>query len=1041
MMRHNIKFNLNNIDRFGLFSCLCGLMLLLAISMPVPSIAQEFHIVSGVADGETDRIIFYIDEETEYQLDVADDQLSINFTSNNGFDFGELLISPLPHVSEPNYTIEGEASVVNFTLADGVAVNHFRQGARLIVEVSLPVIDEEPEEVEETAAPVVSEAEVEVEVEVAEAQIDEQEETVVAEEDTVTTAPVDDVDLTQIELNNLSVTLDDETELVTQEEQAQQPVTEQPVTEQPLIVQTTQIRQSNLNPGEMLNISMTGNGNEQVIDFAWRFPVGAAVFKRAGYLWVIFDEESNADLLAVQPYINDRLLSAEQAHDYDQTLFRFKLNEGQDVYSERAANSWLVHISDNQTVPARPISLARQENFGDNFRIFVPLDNPGTHLRILDPLVGDIIDVIPVFDSGMGSAHDRSFAQFQILTSAQGLVMKRISDQVVVSRFSNGVAIGGITNLAISLSPLATDLATGSRENDLNIRPARLIDFEFWRLGGLDDFIKNRAVLYSELTESHPDNANDKRWNVARFYLGHDMPTEALAVLDLMAEADPEIAVDPKYRSVRGVTLYYLEDYDEAWRQLSARELDAEADVFLWRSIVAQKLGMDTETLALFERGRETLQFYENDKINSFRISVVEAALNKESFDTANWQLSLLRRTPMTPFQKADVDYLEGRLLDMMGEHVEAMNYFERVNEFVNRRAAAYSRYAQTLSRFERGEITSNQAILEMDALRFSWRGDKFEQTLLHGLGRLYLDKQDYRMGLITLRQAVSSFEDNIETRIITAEMTDAYRELFLNGAAESLPAVQALALYYDFRELTPLGAEGDLMIRKLADRLVSVDLLGRAAEILDHQVRFRLTGAAQSIIANRLAKIYLLDHKPEEARAIIRMTRQNTFPQDVLDERNLVEARILTELGEFTEAEVLIDGLEGDEVQTLRADIYWGSQNWEQVVGVIDGILNDRWQSPEPLTDDERQYLIRKVISLSLLGRDDDLKLIKQQYSALMKDGLLANAFDVITSPENTTSEELRDVVRRTASVSSLKSFMNSYRNEFIQGRNDDSG
>ena len=85
MMRHNLKYNLNNIDRFGLFSCLCGLMFLLAISIPVSSSAQELNIVSGAADGQTDRIVFYIDEETEYQLTEADGKLSINFTSNNGF--------------------------------------------------------------------------------------------------------------------------------------------------------------------------------------------------------------------------------------------------------------------------------------------------------------------------------------------------------------------------------------------------------------------------------------------------------------------------------------------------------------------------------------------------------------------------------------------------------------------------------------------------------------------------------------------------------------------------------------------------------------------------------------------------------------------------------------------------------------------------------------------------------------------------------------------------------------------------------------------
>ena len=68
------------------------------------------------------------------------------------------------------------------------------------------------------------------------------------------------------------------------------------------------------------------------------------------------------------------------------------------------------------------------------------------------------------------------------------------------------------------------------------------------------------------------------------------------------------------------------------------------------------------------------------------------------------------------------------------------------------------------------------------------------------------------------------------------------------------MPAIDALSLFYDFRDLTPVGRRGDEMIRKLADRLVSVDLLDQAAELLQHQVDNRLQGAARAQVAVRLA-------------------------------------------------------------------------------------------------------------------------------------------------------------------------------------------
>ena len=50
----------------------------------------------------------------------------------------------------------------------------------------------------------------------------------------------------------------------------------------------------------------------------------------------------------------------------------------------------------------------------------------------------------------------------------------------------------------------------------------------------------------------------------------------------------------------------------------------------------------------------------------------------------------------------------------------------------------------------------------------------------------------------------------------------------------------------------------GDDMIRKLADRLVSVDLLDRAGDLLNHQVRERLEGEDKSRVGMRLAMIHL---------------------------------------------------------------------------------------------------------------------------------------------------------------------------------------
>ena len=78
-------------------------------------------------------------------------------------------------------------------------------------------------------------------------------------------------------------------------------------------------------------------------------------------------------------------------------------------------------------------------------------------------------------------------------------------------------------------------------------------------------------------------------------------------------------------------------------------------------------------------------------------------------------------------------------------------------------------------------------------------------------------------------------------------DMRAAFVDLFLNGKADQMPPVDALALFYDFIDLTPIGPDGDEMIRRMADRLVAVDLLGPAADLLNYQVNKRLDGVARA--------------------------------------------------------------------------------------------------------------------------------------------------------------------------------------------------
>ena len=116
------------------------------------------------------------------------------------------------------------------------------------------------------------------------------------------------------------------------------------------------------------------------------------------------------------------------------------------------------------------------------------------------------------------------------------------------------------------------------------------------------------------------------------------------------------------------------------------------------------------------------------------------------------------------------------------------------------------------------------------------------------------------------------------------------FAEIYLGSKGDDMKPVDALAMFYEFRELTPIGRRGDEMIRRLADRLALIDLLDQAAELLQYQVDKRLEGAARAQVAARLAMVYLTNRKPDRAIAALRLTRIADLSGELRQQRLLLE-------------------------------------------------------------------------------------------------------------------------------------------------------
>jgi tetratricopeptide (TPR) repeat protein len=781
------------------------------------------------------------------------------------------------------------------------------------------------------------------------------------------------------------------------------------------------------------------------LSYAFPAPVAAAVFLRDGYLWAAFNLPNvifSHQGVDISPA--GRIQNAEHLPDGTVSIMRYKVRPGQAVAVQRSGATWQIDLKDNAALPVSPIEAGVQTEEASGDRIFMPVTDLGPRLELVDPAIGDRIVVVPVLAAGRGVSVRREFVEFDILATAQGVVIAPKSEGIAISRYRNGLMISKPDGLKLLRSRSRQLMAVrpeglmdDKKGSDNAKAPVagrlKLIDASAWRLGPPEMYTDNYHRLLANITAFKPTERNPARWELAKFFIGFGRAVDALGIMQLMAESNPDLLDDQEFRAVRGVANIMARRYSEAADDLSHPALAASPDGALWRAIADERLEKWDAALADYMKGVDVLTLYDQPERAKFELAAVRAAYQKNNVEFMSRELGLMSEYVLPLSEVSEIDYLKGRMYELAGDPSSAMTAYKKAVAGSERRIAAEASFALTELKLKNSQITISDAIDRLERLRFAWRGDQFELDLLGHLGQLYFKAGDHRSGFEAMRQAVSYFGKSPKTLGISEAMTAVFRNLFLEGGADQMPPVTALALYYDFRELTPLGADGDEMIRRLADRLVTVDLLDRAGELLEHQIKFRLEGVAQATVASRLAMIYIMDQKPEKALTIIRSTRQAIIPPDIEERRNRVEARALTDLKQFEEALVLIEKDKGHDADLLRADIYWGSGDWKNVVALENKLLGKRWEDAKPLEGDERRQILRVALAMSLGDDRDGLKVMRDHYLKLMAGGAYENAFSTITDRGAHDPAEVQSMTRDIAGVNTLEAFMNTYRKEFM--------
>jgi hypothetical protein len=200
----------------------------------------------------------------------------------------------------------------------------------------------------------------------------------------------------------------------------------------------------------------------------------------------------------------------------------------------------------------------------------------------------------------------------------------------------------------------------------------------------------------------------------------------------------------------------------------------------------------------------------------------------------------------------------------------------------------------------------------------------------------------------------------------------------------------------------------------------------------LQHQVDHRLQGAARAQVATRLAIIYLMNRKPDKALAILKASRVSDLPGDLREQRLLLEARALSDVGRHEIALEVASSIAGPQAKRLRADILWAAKRWRECAEELEGLYGERWKEFAPLAAEERSDVLRSAIGYALGDEPLGTQRIREKYMTKMADGPDRHAFEVVTAPISVSGSEFRAVISAVAGVNTLDAFLKDLRTRY---------
>jgi tetratricopeptide (TPR) repeat protein len=774
-------------------------------------------------------------------------------------------------------------------------------------------------------------------------------------------------------------------------------------------------------------INVLGSTVRVVFPFEQDTP--AAVFRRGDSVWMIFDTVAGIVPPARSKDFDAIASTFEVVAAGDTQVVRIDLSQDRLATLGSEGMAWVLSLGDVMLTPTEPITMSRRRDVEGDFELVADVARPARAHDFRDPVVGDMLKVVTAYPPARGVTRTLDYVDFSALRSVHGLVIKPKTDDVDLAIETTLAVISAPEGLTVSeldgQRVTGTGLIDSMRGSYVDL--ARLEQRDFAEFG------KQQNQLLVQAASAEGQQRDQSRLDLAHLLIANQFGLEAIGVIDVLAGDLKDDKLKRKVLMARAMANVVAGRSRDALNVLNEAALGKEVDALIWRAIgradISDFKGAKTDALAALP----IIGSYPRWVQNRFTFAAIRAGVETGDARMAEQLLDGMDFNSLDAEGASLYLLMNGRIAELRGRADEAIDIYGQVIAADVRptRAEAIFRTLHLLDKA--GKLNLQKASQTLGAEALLWRGNPLEADMLNMLADFFFRDGDYRSGFETVQQAVSTYPESPQVNTLRDKAQEVFADLFLNGAADALPPVNALGLYYDFRALTPPGARGDEMIRNLARRLVRVDLLNQAAVLLEYQLENRLRGVARTQVAADLAVIYLADRKPTDALRVLNATRLPEIPDTLARQRRVLEARAMIDGGRDQLALSMLRDMEGADVAQLRIDALWKAKRYSQAGEMIESLYAD----PGHVTSSQpaRMGLIKAAVGYVLADDRFGLARLRSKFGEAMVTTPEWPMFDLVTGNISVTSVEFKTVASQVSGLEGINAFLAAYRETYGSG------